>query len=948
LSSLIAPIDTKSDDLEVVGGKGRSLSTLSNAGYNVPGGFHVTIEAYRNYIRDNNLQASILRLARPAVVEGRASFAKSSDKIQALFDKPLPDELVAEITSAYDSLDGKPAVAVRSSANAEDLPGLSFAGQQETFLNVRGASAVVDAVKKCWASLWTPQAISYRHQNGIDTVGEDQNSVAMAVVVQIMVPSEVSGILFTANPATGERGELIVNASFGLGEAVVSGQVTPDTYIIDKQTLNVKETVIGPKEQQIIYDGDAGTKLADVGADERSASSLSEVMLSELAKTAMKIEGLFQGQPQDIEWAFCDGRLHLLQSRPITNLPVQPIDVQWVPTPPAQYLSRRQIVENMPDPLCPLFEELYLTEGLESTRKGKSLMVGGGPLFVTMNGYAYMRFDFPQIINKLKAESEPKPVTEAEIEAEENKAAAKAKAAPDQRSRNELMQRDVDRFAADLSAEDRATFDAWVTEQDNPELALKITFPDSKNLTYIANNNTENNDRQLKEWHEVTRPRLSGIKEKWSGIDVASASDTELLDALREMGIEEGYYWSSNASHTFGVAKSTDDQLQCFLGETFPDHHFISGQFLSGFASKTMQSNADLFKIAQLIRVNEELSHLLIVTPGRFMMDKLRSHPQGGAVVKAIDDFLAAYGHQGYSMDFVEPTQLEDPSGVFVSLRGMVTSKDYDPSQQDERAKKVRDEKYAEVSVLLSGAPYWQFRFRLWLARKYNYIREEVAFLFGYSWSVFRPIAFELGKRMVDARTFQAPGDTFFLVTEELRRAIDARKAGKCLPALGELAAQRRELREARKRHHPPGTVPSEAREDPSVAFKETQILNDDSSNQMRGFAVSSGRITAKASVILGPTDFDKMENGSILVSPMTTPAWTQLFASAVGLVTDMGSILAHGSIVAREYGIPAVLGVGNGTKRIRHGQMLTIDGDAGIVVIHEETDESIPASADA
>lgn len=224
-------------------------------------------------------------------------------------------------------------------------------------------------------------------------------------------------------------------------------------------------------------------------------------------------------------------------------------------------------------------------------------------------------------------------------------------------------------------------------------------------------------------------------------------------------------------------------------------------------------------------------------------------------------------------MDFVEPTQLENPSGVFVSLRGMVTSKDYDPSQQDERAKKVRDEKYAEVSVLLSGAPYWQFRFRLWLARKYNDIREEVAFLFGYSWSVFRYVAYELGKRMVDARTFQTPGDTFLLVTEELRRAIDARKAGKCLPALGELAAQRRELREARKRHHPPRTVPNEAREDPSVAFKETQILNDDSSNQMRGFAVSSGRITAKASVILGPTDFDKMENGSILVSPMTTPA---------------------------------------------------------------------------
>ena len=248
------------------------------------------------------------------------------------------------------------------------------------------------------------------------------------------------------------------------------------------------------KDQMIVSDGNQGTRMEDVAEAQKKQSALAETSLKELASVALLIEKEFDGVPQDIELAISAGKLWLLQSRPITNLPVQPIDVQWVPTPPAQYLSRRQIVENMPDPLCPLFEELYLTEGLESTRKGESLMVGGGPLFITMNGYAYMRFDFPQIINKLKAESEPKPVTEAEIEAEENKAAAKAKAAPDQRSRNELMQRDVDRFAADLSAEDRATFDAWVTEQDNPELALKITFPDSKNLTYIANNNTENNN----------------------------------------------------------------------------------------------------------------------------------------------------------------------------------------------------------------------------------------------------------------------------------------------------------------------------------------------------------------------------------------------------------------------------------------------------------------------
>ena len=294
------PLSTKNDALEVVGGKGRSLAKMANAGFHVPGGFLVTTAAYRGFVADNNLQDQILVHAKPTVVEGRASFEQSSANIQTLFaDIDLAAEITTEIRQAYEALDGQPPVAVRSSANAEDLPGLSFAGQQETYLNVTGADAVVAAVKNCWASLWTAQAISYRHQNGID-----QDSVAMAVVVQIMVPSEVSGILFTANPATGERNEIIINASFGLGEAVVSGQVTPDTYIVDKANKTVKETMIGPKEQKIISDGEQGVRMEDVSASERDQSSLSDDMLTELIETVLKIEALYGGQPQDIEWAF--------------------------------------------------------------------------------------------------------------------------------------------------------------------------------------------------------------------------------------------------------------------------------------------------------------------------------------------------------------------------------------------------------------------------------------------------------------------------------------------------------------------------------------------------------------------------------------------------------------------------------------------------------------------
>ena len=303
-------LDTENDDLEIVVGKGRSLARLARAGFSVPGGFQVTTAAYRAFVSDNDLGERILELARPEIVERDISFENASAAIRRLFDEHSPaDAIIASIRDAHASLEGEPALAVRSSANAEDLPGLSFAGQQETYLNVRGADAVV---------------------------------------VQIMVPSEVSGILFTANPATGERSELIVNASFGLGEAVVSGQVTPDTYIVDKASLEAKGTVIGPKPQQIVSDGGQGVVLTDVDEGERGRAALSDAMLRELADTSLAIERLYDGLPQDIEWAFSDGRLYLLQSRPITNLPVQPIEVDWTPPHPAKFMNWRQIVENMP------------------------------------------------------------------------------------------------------------------------------------------------------------------------------------------------------------------------------------------------------------------------------------------------------------------------------------------------------------------------------------------------------------------------------------------------------------------------------------------------------------------------------------------------------------------------------------------------------------------------
>lgn len=924
----IAPINTKDDSLEVVGGKGRSLAKLANAGFDVPGGFQVTTSAYRGYVAEHGLQQDIIKLARPAVVDGRASFDASSQNIQKLFaERSLSADITTQIRDAYATLPDEPAVAVRSSANAEDLPGLSFAGQQETFLNVRGADEVVAAVRNCWASLWTSQAISYRHQNGID-----QNMVAMAVVVQIMVPSEVSGILFTANPASGERNEMIINASFGLGEAVVSGQVTPDTYIVDKTAKKVSETMIGPKTQQIVADGAQGTRLEDVAASAQGESSLTDDMLKVLIETALRIEALYELLPQDIEWAFSEGKLHLLQSRPITDLPVQPVELIWEPVPPAKIIYRRQIVENMPDPICPLFEEIYLTNGLQSGLGENFSKLMEGALFVTCNGFAFQRADWKGGNSDFNDPDAVGPEAEkrhwANVTRMKNEAAAKT---------GHLEVKDMALFRGELEPEERAAFDEMAAAYTGDNLAHELTLPPSQNPTYIANNKVDSNNERIEIWRNEAVTRLRAIADKCKALDVVNAQDDELLQAIVELGEAEGFYWTSSASHTFGIAKSTDDQLQCFLRETLPDHHFISGQFLSGVPSKTMQANADLFAIRNLVRKSPALTELVIVTPSRLLWEALKGHPDAGEVRAALAAYLENYGHMGYSLDFVEPTPWEDPSAMFATLRTMVADDNYDPKNQSIRATATREKSFKGVSELLEGLQYWQFRYRLWFGLRFAFIREETAFYFGYCWPTLRPIARELARRMVASGTFLTEDDTYYLTTSQLKDAIVARGEGRSLPELGALAASQRELREARKRHHPPGTIPAEASNLPGVKFKETQIQNSATGDTLTGFAVSSGRITGTASVIMSPAEFDKMQPGSILVSPLTTPAWTPLFSHAVGLVTDIGSILAHGSIVAREYGIPAVLGVGNGTQRIKHGQSITIDGDAGTVTIHDQ-----------
>ena len=880
----ILPLNAKEASLELVGGKGRSLARMAIAGLPVPGGFQVTTSAYKRFVEENNLQDTIISLAKPEITGKTVSFETASQRIQELIRKPeVSDETKEEILQAYKSLGGKDtAVAVRSSANAEDLPELSFAGQQDTYLNVRGGDALITAIRNCWASLWTPRAISYRHQMGIS-----QDAVAMAVVVQVMIPSDVSGILFTANPATGERSELVVNASFGLGEAVVGGQVTPDTYVMDRNSLDAKETIIGAKERMIVSSGEQGTTTKVVAKSRRHKLSLPAPLLSNLASLAIKVEQLFDGLPQDIEWAIADGKPNLLQSRPITSLPPQPLkEVTWDQPEPGAVLGRSQLVEHIPDPVSTLFEDMYMKKYLqeawgrnlvkyqnrnyrfEDSQPPSSFIVS-----TSVNGFAYRHLGVPPKSYGLSKRKPCRP--------------------------NFLIRRILQ----------LRTYFIWVGQ-----------------------------------WRYRTLPAYLRVIDRWRQVEPATASIEHLWAGIRELAQADANYWYRGTYWPFAMTRGMEFLLLQFLEKHAPGR-FTSGQFLSGLKSRAMQSQLDLYTIAELIRSKETLWELVIATPAVRLMDELHHNDDGRPVMEAIKQYSDRYGHQVYTLDFVEPTMAEDPQQVLRNLKMLVLDTDYSPVVRQQELTRKREAALKEAKQVFRGMLWWKFQWRLWIAKRYYPYREEAMFYFGAAWSVLRPLALELGRRLVKVGTLEKPSDIFFLTSDELGKSIRALvgnwgvpipsfwslQGNQPVPDLVKKAAERRELREARKRLTPPVLIPPLPEDH---AYPITDNFSEKDGDALKGSPVSPGKVTAEASLILSPADFDKMKPGTILVCPTTTPAWTPLFAQAKGLVTDIGGILSHGSIVAREYGIPAVLGIGNITKKVVSGQQITVDGDKGTVTV--------------
>ena len=342
----------------VVGGKGASLARLARAGFRVPPGFHVTTSAYLDFVDQGGLREPLLAALSAADLSDPASSWLSSLRASASCSlaQPMPASTAAAIAAAYASLGGDVPVAVRSSATVEDLPGMSAAGQHDTYLNIRGEGAVLDAVKRCWASLWSPRAIGYRARRGVDP-----GDVSIAVVVQLLVPAEAAGVMFTADPVSGAHDKVVISANWGLGESVVAGEATPDSAVVDRTSGTLVSYQTGSKDTMTVT-ADTGTRSASTPADLRSAQVLTPDQAGELARIGLAIEKLY-GQPMDIEWVLAAGELSVVQARPITTGTVSA--EQWNDSLSGDYLwSNGNLGEALPDVMTPAtwsFMQLLMT-----------------------------------------------------------------------------------------------------------------------------------------------------------------------------------------------------------------------------------------------------------------------------------------------------------------------------------------------------------------------------------------------------------------------------------------------------------------------------------------------------------------------------------------------------------------------------------------------------------
>lgn len=856
------PLDDRSSSLEMVGGKGASLTKMVAAELPVPEGYHITTSAYRLFVAENGLQPRIMEILKKVNYNDPESLEKASQEINKQFSKSvIPEGIARAIVQAYNLLPGiSPAVAVRSSATAEDLPQASFAGQQDTYLNVSGEDALLEATRKCWASLWTARAIGYRARQDIPA-----ESAALAVVVQLLVPAQAAGIMFTANPLNGARDQIVINASWGLGEAVVGGLVTPDSLTIDKNTGKIISRKTAEKLLQTVR-VNGSTEERPVPENLKQVPVLSDSETQELARLGEEIESLYK-MPMDIEWALADGKFFIVQARPITALPEPdpPIPAEWKLPEGAYAAMRNNIVELMTEPLSPLFKTL----GLNAVNRSMGGLLSGffgnqdvmpGELIITVNDYAYYNGSVKFI----------------------------------------------------------------------PMMKIILDTPGIMRRMFTG---------AVERWTETGRPEYVSIVSRWQTSTWIELPSGELIKAISQLTEAAIDAYGSLVSGVLPAAWISEAWFSLIYRLVKRAADPSAPTFLMGFDSLPIRADKSLFDISRWVLEHDGLSAYLKTTAATDLAAQLNVEQMPLEVGESewrewrqrFHAHLRVFGHTIYNLDFANPVPADDPAPMLETLKMYLAGQGVDPYTRQKTSAERRERAIQAMRKKLKGMRLKLFNKNLERAQRYAPLREDGLADVGLSYPIIRQMIFELGKRFTVAGVIQRVDDIFWLQQAEIEDVAARLDRGEQVESLAEFIPRRKARLRSAERATPPMALPQIKVFGVDVLSKRSA---KDGDQRLRGVAASPGSVTAVANILHGPEDFSKMRTGDVLVASITTPAWTPLFARAAAVVTDIGGPLSHGSIVAREYGIPAVLGTDSATKQIQDGQMITVDGDSGLVTL--------------
>jgi rifampicin phosphotransferase len=899
----IIPFSSPEATLEKAGGKGANLVRLTLAGFEVPRGFIVSTAAYLEYVRANALEAVIEESIRGLGGGDADALEDASKKIRSAFAQgKLPAGIGNEIQAAYEDLAsrsesaGPPPVAVRSSATAEDLPDLSFAGQQDTYLNVLGQGQLVEAVIDCWSSLWTGRAIAYRIRNQIS-----HRAASLAVVVQELVQSEVSGVLFTANPLSGALDESVIDATFGLGEALVSGQVEPDHFVVRALTNNsagavfsVVNKTLGAKS--IATRSKAGGGVEGIEEKSGSRQTLSEDQIRQLATVGQQIQKEY-GAPQDIEWAFAGGKLHILQSRGITSL----FPVPEVSFDPLIVWISFGAVQGLVGPITPLGQDAIRQVAAGAGRMfGLKLKPEQLDLFAIAGERMWIKFSdvmrHPlgnRIFKGALGIIEPSSgLILRSLSTDPRLGAGRGRF--HFRTAWRMLRFIVPtlfRFMHNMAVPEkaRARFDADIEAY----LAAAQLAPGADRFERLAN------------VVAFVRERIAGVFAFLMPRFIpAFGPGMASLGLLTELSGDS----SLALEATRGLPQNVTTEMDLVLWET-----------------------------ARSIRADAESGALFAAASAPELARRYLNRTLPSAAQSVIARFLEEYGVRGVGeIDFGQPRWREDPTPVMHTLQSYLQ---IDPAfapdvlfAKGEKAAQGAIEKIAARVRTQPGGRLKEKQVHA-AARRIRLLmgtRESPKFFAIRTMGIARQALIEAGREFAEAGTIDRADDLVFLRLGELEELSKPAAQKTWKPLIAERrAAYERELR----RRQVPRVLVSDGR-----AFYEGVGAATDTGDVITGSPVSPGVAEGIVHVVLDPRGA-QLVPGEILVCPGTDPAWTPLFMAAGGLVTEVGGMMTHGSVVAREYGIPAVVGVHQATMRLKDGQKIRVDGTQGKITILTKND---------